>query len=210
VLHEHGIPHFAKVVNLHPGRDRTIDLLPCSTVSHVALRPPVAVFVQPSCPPATTEEIFLYVLTDDDALHTVPLPMQTICISTPFQVPGVLDGVGSEVPCKAQRVSEENSPTHAGRLLYEHMFDTVATMRFEVDVFVQHPLDEQAERFLSSVQRSANRVIRFRGDDRRIVVTVEAHAYDRDGAVRAAIQEVAHIYPLMKFGASGEPRPIGT
>jgi hypothetical protein len=49
-------------------------------------------------------------------------------------------------------------------------------MHFEVDVVIQHPLDEQAERFLASVQRSANRVLRFRGDDKRIVVTVEAHA----------------------------------
>ena len=59
-------------------------------------------------------------------------------------------------------------------------------MHFEVDVVVQHPLDEQASRFLSTVQKSANRVVRFRGDDHRIVVTVEAHAYDRAGAVRAA------------------------
>jgi hypothetical protein len=50
-------------------------------------------------------------------------------------------------------------------------------------------------------------VIRFRGDDHCIIVTVEAHAYDREGAVRAAIQEVAHIYPTAKFEATGEPRP---
>jgi len=81
------------------------------------------------------------------------------------------------------------------------------SMYFEVDVVVQHPLDPQAERFLSSVQRSANRVIRFRGDDHCIIVTVEAHAYDREGAVRAAIQEVAHIYPTAKFETTGEPRP---
>jgi hypothetical protein len=87
------------------------------------------------------------------------------------------------------------------------MFDTVDHMHFEVDVVVQHPLDQQAERFLTSVQRSANRVIRFRGDDQRIVVTVEAHAYDREGAVRAAIQEVAHIYPTTEFETAGEPRP---
>jgi len=86
------------------------------------------------------------------------------------------------------------------------MFDTVSPMHFEVDVIVQHPLDDQAERFLSSVQKSANRVIRFRGDDRQIVVTVEAHAFDRDGAVKAAVQEVAHIYPLVEFAVTGEPR----
>ena len=82
-------------------------------------------------------------------------------------------------------------------------------MHFEVDVVVQHPLDDQAKRFLSTVQRSANRVVRFRGDDHRIVVTVEAHAYDHDGAVRAAVQEVAHIYPLVRFTTSGDPRPLG-
>jgi len=90
------------------------------------------------------------------------------------------------------------------------MFAMVGPMHFEVDVIVEHPLDAQAERFLSSVQRSANRVIRFRGDHRRTVVTVEAHAFDRGGAVRAAVQEVAHIYPLVKFEASGEPRPKAT
>ena len=83
-------------------------------------------------------------------------------------------------------------------------------MHFEVDVIVQHPLDAQAERFLSSVQRSANRVIRFRGDDHQIVVTVEAHALDREGAVRAAVQEVAHIYPMVNFEPTGDPRPTGT
>jgi len=81
-------------------------------------------------------------------------------------------------------------------------------MHFEVDVVVQHPLDARAERFLTSVQRSANRVVRFRGDDRRIVVTVEAHAYDREGAVRAALQEVAHIYPLVPFAADGPPTTL--
>ena len=88
------------------------------------------------------------------------------------------------------------------------MFDTVAHMHFEVDVIVRHPLDPQSERFLSSVQRSANRVIRFRGDEQRIILTVEAHAYDRVGAVRVAIQEVAHIYPMTRFEPTGDPRPL--
>jgi hypothetical protein len=87
------------------------------------------------------------------------------------------------------------------------MFDIVRPVHFEVDVEIQHPLDEQAKRFLTDVQRSANRVLRFRGNDRRIIVTVEAHAYDREGAVSAAIREVAHIYPLVKFQLTGEPRP---
>jgi hypothetical protein len=80
-------------------------------------------------------------------------------------------------------------------------------VHFEVDVEVQHPLDDRARRFLTDVQRSANRVLRFRGDDQRIIITVEAHAYDREGAVSAAIREVAHIYPLVKFQQVGEPRP---
>ena len=93
---------------------------------------------------------------------------------------------------------------------YEHTFDTVHVMHFEVDVAVHHPLDEQAKQFLSSVQRSANRVVRFSGDHQRIVVTVEAHAYDRAGAVRAAVQEVAHIYPMVRFEPIGEPRVMRT
>jgi hypothetical protein len=91
----------------------------------------------------------------------------------------------------------------------EHTFATVGPMHFEVDVIVQHPLDDQAARFLSSVQNSANRVIRFTGDDQQIVVTVEAHALDPAGAVRAAVQEVAHIYPLVEFAVTGEPRLAG-
>ena len=102
---------------------------------------------------------------------------------------------------------ERSSNGQVARLSYERMFDTVMPMVYQVDVVVEHPLDEQAKRFLTSVQRSANRVIRFSGNDRCIVVTVEAHAYDREGAVRAAIQEVAHIYPTTEFGISGEPRP---
>jgi len=88
------------------------------------------------------------------------------------------------------------------------MFDIVRPVHFEVDVEIQHPLDEQARRFLTDVQRSANRVLRFRGDDRIIIITVEAHAYDPEGAVRAAIREVAHIYPTVKFETAGEPRPM--
>jgi len=82
-----------------------------------------------------------------------------------------------------------------------------APMHFEVDVVVQHPLDERSKRFLADVQRSANRVLRFRGDDRTITVTVEAHAYDKDGAVRSAVAEVARIYPTVRFEAQGQPRP---
>jgi len=94
-------------------------------------------------------------------------------------------------------------------LHYEHTFDTISYVHFEVDVEIQHPLDEQARRFLTDVQRSANRVLRFRGDDRIIIITVEAHAYDREGAVSAAIREVAHIYPLTRFQPTGEPSQRG-
>ena len=80
-------------------------------------------------------------------------------------------------------------------------------MHFEVDVVVQHPLDERSRRFLTDVQRSANRVLRFRGDDRTITVTVEAHAYDKEGAVLSAIGEVARIYPAARFQPEGQPRP---
>ena len=100
-----------------------------------------------------------------------------------------------------------DSLSQCSALHYERMFDIVRPVHFEVDVEIQHPLDEQAKRFLTDVQRSANRVLRFRGNDRRIIVTVEAHAYDREGAVSAAIREVAHIYPLVKFQPTGEPRP---
>jgi hypothetical protein len=81
-------------------------------------------------------------------------------------------------------------------------------VHFEVDVEIQHPLDEHGRRFLTDVQRSANRVLRFRGDDRTIVVTIEAHAHDREGAISAAVREVAHIYPMLSFRPLGEPRSM--
>ena len=80
-------------------------------------------------------------------------------------------------------------------------------MHFEVDVIIQHPFDDRSKRFLTDVQKSANRVVRFRGDDTTITVTVEAHAYDRDGAVLSAIGEVARIYPTERFEPVGQPRP---
>jgi len=80
-------------------------------------------------------------------------------------------------------------------------------MHYEVEVIVPLPLDHRAQRFLSEVQRSANRVLRFHGDDRAITLTVEAHALDPDGAVRAARGEVARIYPSVPFVVSGQPVP---
>lgn len=71
---------------------------------------------------------------------------------------------------------------------------------------VEVPLDARSERFLQSVQRSANRVLRFTGSDVVVVVTVEAHAFDGAGAIKAAIQEVARIYPLEEFEPRGAQR----
>lgn len=71
-------------------------------------------------------------------------------------------------------------------------------MRCEVDVRIPRPLDLTARQFLDSVIRSANRVVRYRSDGDQMVVTVEAHAMDEDGAPAAAIREVAKIYPNEK------------
>jgi hypothetical protein len=79
-------------------------------------------------------------------------------------------------------------------------------MHYEVDMIVKLPFDYNARRFLTSVQRSANQVLRFRGDASTITVTVEAHAMDRDGAVKAAHGEMARIYPGTVYQAVGEPR----
>ena len=73
---------------------------------------------------------------------------------------------------------------------------------------VQLPFDEITERFLTSVQRSANQVLRFHGDDSTITITVEAHAMDLEGAVRAARGEIARIYPGGDYQPVGEPRPF--
>jgi hypothetical protein len=81
-------------------------------------------------------------------------------------------------------------------------------MHYEVDMVVQQPLDDRATRFLTDVQRSANRVLRFHGDDNSITITAEAHAMDRDGAVKSARGEIARIYPGGDYLEAGEPRPI--
>lgn len=80
-------------------------------------------------------------------------------------------------------------------------------MHYEVDLIVQLPFDDAAGKFLTSVQRSANQVLRFRGNDSTITITVEAHAMDRDGAIRAAQSEIGRIYPGTIYQAVGEPRP---
>jgi hypothetical protein len=80
-------------------------------------------------------------------------------------------------------------------------------MHYEVDMVVQLPFDDNAKRFLTSVQSSANQVLRFDGDDSTITITVEAHAMDLGGAVRAAQGEIGRIYPGTVHQAVGEPRP---
>jgi hypothetical protein len=79
-------------------------------------------------------------------------------------------------------------------------------MHYEVDVTVPHPLDDRNRRFLDSVQRSANRVVRFRGDARSITVTVEVAGLCREDALRAAAGEVARIFPASRDEKYGEPR----
>jgi hypothetical protein len=66
---------------------------------------------------------------------------------------------------------------------------------FEVDVLLNQGLDESTRRFLQSVQASANRVIRFDGDDRSVRLTVDVAGMTRDEAIRAAAGEVSRIFP---------------
>jgi hypothetical protein len=79
-------------------------------------------------------------------------------------------------------------------------------MRYEVDMVVQQPLDDRARRFLTEVQKSANRVLRFHGDDSTITIVVEAHGMDQDDAIRLARGHIARIYPGAEYQAVGEPR----
>src|SRR5664279_4537637 len=80
---------------------------------------------------------------------------------SPYRQPGG----GLRVSLRSgQSVTPTGNPLH-----YEHMFDTLSYVHFEVDLEIQHPLDDQARRFLTDVQRSANRVLRFRGDERTII-----------------------------------------
>jgi hypothetical protein len=66
---------------------------------------------------------------------------------------------------------------------------------FEVEILVPQELTETTRRFLSAAQTSANRILRFSGDDRVIRLTIEATGMNRNEAVRAAAMEVAHILP---------------
>jgi hypothetical protein len=73
------------------------------------------------------------------------------------------------------------------------MFVLSQPVRFEVEVRVGQPLDSTARQFLDSVMRSANKVLRYRADEERMVLTVEAHAIDKADAVPAAQREVARM-----------------
>jgi hypothetical protein len=79
-------------------------------------------------------------------------------------------------------------------------------MGHEVDMMVRQPLDDRARRFLTDVQRSANRVLRFPGDDSSITITVEAHAMVPEDSVKSARGEIARIYPGCDYQETGEPR----
>lgn len=80
-------------------------------------------------------------------------------------------------------------------------------VRYEVDVTIAKPLDDRNRQFLDAVQRSANRVVRFSGDDAKIKLTVEVAGLCREDAVRAAAGEVARIFPNSTDEKYGEPRP---
>ena len=81
-------------------------------------------------------------------------------------------------------------------------------MHYEVDVVVRHPLDERTRRFLTDVQRSANQVVRFRGDDRSVCVTVEVAGLSRVDAVRAAARQIAQIFPASHDERYSEPHEL--
>ncbi len=67
-------------------------------------------------------------------------------------------------------------------------------MHFEVDISVPRPLDDRSLRFLTDVQRSANRVLRLRGDDECITLTVEARGLDGAAALRIASREAGQVH----------------
>jgi hypothetical protein len=62
------------------------------------------------------------------------------------------------------------------------------------------------------VQRSANRLVRFSGDTASIKLTVEVCGMRREDAVRAAVGEVARMFPNSNDEKYGEPHvtpPVG-
>ncbi len=88
------------------------------------------------------------------------------------------------------------------------MFATVVGVRYEVDVTIPQSLDGTTERFLESARRSANRLIRFTGGADSINLTVEVAGMCREDAIRAAVREVAGIFPACENEKYNEPRPV--
>jgi hypothetical protein len=81
-------------------------------------------------------------------------------------------------------------------------------MRYQVDVVIPEPLNDLNRRFLDAVQRSANRLVGFRGDDKSITLTVEVSGMGQEDALRAASSEVARIFPACNDKRYGEPRKV--
>lgn len=81
-------------------------------------------------------------------------------------------------------------------------------MHFEVDVTLDRPIDEDLSRFLESVRRSANRVVRFRGDDLMTTVTVEVAGMCEADAIKGAAAEMARIFPGRRDARFGVPREV--
>jgi hypothetical protein len=79
VTNVHAVPHLAAVMNVQPGRDRAKSVLPSSSVGQVAPSSSVSVPISSSRPPMATEQIFLCVLADDDALHVPALLVSDNC-----------------------------------------------------------------------------------------------------------------------------------
>jgi hypothetical protein len=79
-------------------------------------------------------------------------------------------------------------------------------MHYEVEVTIPKALDEPTRRFLNSVQRSANRLVRFTGDSTSIKLTVDVSGMRPADAVRAAAGEVPSIFPNSNDERYGEPR----
>jgi hypothetical protein len=86
------------------------------------------------------------------------------------------------------------------------MFATFALMHYEVEVIIPKALDDTTRQFLDAVQRSANRLVRFSGDSASIKLTVEVCGMRREDAVRAAVGEVARMFPNSNDEEYGEPR----
>ena len=86
------------------------------------------------------------------------------------------------------------------------MFATFALMHYEVEVIVPRALDDRTRRFLDSVQRSANQLVRFNGDSASIKLIVDVAGMCREDAVRAAAGKVARIFPNSNDEKYGEPR----